>query len=137
MYSFGTPKKEDMGEKKERTGWQKLVRGFWITIGVILAVIIFGFIALFNSGPSDIDDLTDNQEYVITVTHEATTYTYYCTGYTKNMINGSYILVDYEGKPTAEIFLTNSMYLRVQKNPNYKKEYFEKEKEEEVPPKSV
>jgi len=119
-----------MGEKKERTGWQKFVRGFWITVGVICALVVFAFISLFGSAQEpDVKDLKDNQIYVATVTHGANSYTYYCTGYTKNIINNSYILLNYEGEPTAEIFMSSSIYFRVTKNPNYKKEYFEKEEE--------
>ena len=131
----------DKKEKKERTGWQKFVRGFWITVSVICAVIVFGFIALVGStNEPDHVDLSDNQKYVITVTYEATTYNYYCTSYTRNIINNSYVLLDHKGKPFAEIMMSQNLFMRVTENPNYKPEYFEKKKEEEkeeLPAKAV
>jgi len=118
-------------EKKERTMWQKLVRGFWITLGSIVAIFVIGVITLSNTGPGDEEDITDNQEYVFQVTHGTTTYTYYCSGYKRNLVNGSYILIDYNGKPTAEVVITNGAYFRIIKNENYNPEYFKKEVEKE------
>ena len=116
--------------------WQKLVRGFWITLAILVTIFVIGIVSLSNAGPSDEEDLTDNQEYVFQVTHGTSTYTYYCSGYTRNIINGSFILIDYEGKPTAEVVITDGAYYRITKNSKYKPEYFEKEKEK-VPPKTV
>jgi len=132
-----------MAEKEERSPWKKFVRVFWITVSVIVAIIIFGFITMFSSVPIDAEDLTDNQQYVATVSHDGTVYTYYCTGYIRNIINGSFVLIDYKGEATNELFITEGTYFQVKKNPNYKEEYFqelEKEKvkvKEKIPPKSV
>ena len=100
---------EPKKEKKERTMWQKLVRGFWITLAILVTIFVIGIVSLSNAGPSDEEDLTDNQEYVFQVTHGTSTYTYYCSGYTRNIINGSFILIDYEGKPTAEVVITGRL----------------------------
>lgn len=122
-----------MGEKKERSIWQKFVRGFWIVVGSIVTVIILGFFIMFSSSPTDDKDLTDNQQYVVYVSHGTNNYIYYCSGYTRNLVNRSFILIDYEGKPSAEIVITSTTGFRVQLNPDYKKEYFEKKESPEVP----
>ena len=118
-------------EKKERTPWQKVVRGFWITLACIGALVVFFVISMIPTEDDDRSDILDNQLYVVTVSHEVTNYTYFCSGYKKNMINGSFILIDYEGVATHELFITSSTYFRIEKNLNYKEEYFEKEEETE------
>lgn len=126
-----------MEEKKGIFRWQKFVRGFWITIGSIFFFFLFGLFTLISSGPSDEEDLTDNQQYVITVSHGANTYTYYCSGYSRNPENHSYILIDYKGKPFYEIFNTPEIYMRASLNPKYKKEYFQKKEVKTNPDKSI
>lgn len=117
-------------EKKERTPWQKVVRGFWITLACIGALVVFFVISMIPTEDDDRSDITDNQEYVATVSHNGTVYTYYCTGYTRHLINGSFILINYKGEPTHELFITAGTYFQVKKNPDYKKEYFEPTQED-------
>ena len=128
--------------KEESSPWKKAARLFWIIIGSLIALFVF---TVFLSVPSEDDknDIIDNQQYVATVSHDGTVYTYYCTGYIRNLINGSFVLIDYKGEATNELFITEGIYFQVKKNPNYKEEYFQKpEKEkvkgkEKIPPKSV
>ena len=129
--------------KKERTSWQKFTRGFWIIVGGFAGVVVLGLITMLASSPSEDMDLTDNQQYVATVSHDKTVYTYYCTGYIRNLSNGSFVLIDYKGEATNELFITSTTYFQVKKNPKYKEEYFQKlEKEkikgkEKIQPKAV
>ena len=124
-------------EKKERTPWQKVVRGFWITLAAIGCLITFFFVSMIPTEDDDRKDITDNQEYVVRVTHEANTYTYYCTGYKRNIINSSFILIDYKGNSTDELVVLPGTYFRISKNPEYKEDYFQKSEDKETSRKQI
>ena len=122
-----------MAEKEERSPWKKFVRGFWITLGCIVALFVFFIISMIPTEDDDRSDITDNQEYVITVSNGTINLTYYCSGYARNLVNSSFILIDYNGEATNEIVITSSTFFVIGKNPDFKKEYFEKKKDELKP----
>lgn len=124
-------KEEFEKDQKGRTFWQKFIRGLWISLGCILGLLIFFFISMIQTEDDDAKDITDNQIYVIKVSHEANTYTYYCTFYIKNPVNSSFILFDYNIDITNEIMIQPGIYFRIEKNPRYKKEYFKKKEKKE------
>lgn len=111
-------------KKEGRSIWKKLIKGFWITAGVLVVIFII-FISTVTPPDADKSDLYDNQRYEVSVSHAGTTYIYYCTEYSRNFINGSFILIDYKGEPSHELFIGKDAYFRISKNANYKEIYFE------------
>jgi len=74
-------------------------------------------------------DINAKQFFIINVDYNGASYYTYCTSYFKDIVNESFVLIDYNDDIISEIVVNEGVFFRSVINPAYKKEYFEIEKD--------
>jgi len=114
----------------------KKIRKLLLPITLSILIIIQAIILFV---PEAEDELVNNQKFIVEVSHDGKTYSYYCQDYIRDRITGgnTLILLDYKGTPSYEIIVTETMFVRSKSNPHYYPQFFEKLKETKTEPKEI